>query len=323
MRFRDRSAGALLLLAFLLFCAGGLSRFVPDDWAGAVVPRFAETLAPWSLALGLLIALVAAWLGARKAGPLLALCCLIAAGGLLVTHLRLSLPFASSPAPSSRIASEAGDIRVMFFNVLFSNKRNAEAIARMVIQENPDIVIFAEAEGVRPAFPLLKAHFAYSDICKGELCDPVVFSNLRPKKAESHSLGAMDGKKMFEGTFETPEGDLSLFGVHMLKPWISGYAEAERRTLLVLANRSPQTSLMIGDFNAPTWSSRLSEIMSKTGFRAMRMPIPTWPAQAGNLGVPIDHALVRGKTRIVSARAVGGDLGSNHRGLLVTLHLGS
>ena len=72
MRFRDRGAGALLMLALLLFMAGALSRFVPETWPGAVVPRFAETIAPWLLIWALLVALLARLFGARRGGGVLA-----------------------------------------------------------------------------------------------------------------------------------------------------------------------------------------------------------------------------------------------------------
>ncbi|MBR9823376.1 MAG: hypothetical protein GYB51_20520 [Rhodobacteraceae bacterium] len=314
-RHLDRLAGALLLLALLLFGAGGLSRAVPDSWPGAVVPRFCETLAPWLLAAGALAALAAASLGARRQGGLLAGLCLLAGVGLLAGHLRLTLPEVGT-------AEEPGDLRVLFFNVLYSNTANAEAIADMVIAEDPDIVLFAEYSGVLPAFPKLRAHFPYAGLCGGRPCSPAVFSRLEPRETMTRALGAMENKGMFRGRFALADGrEVTLIGVHLLKPWISGYAAIERETLIRQAAKAPEASVMLGDFNAPSWTSTLQEILDQTGFRALRRPRPSWPAGAGSLGIPLDHVLVRGGTRVVSARTVGTGLGSNHLGLLVTLRL--
>lgn len=315
MRFRDRGAGALLLLALLLFSAGALSRFVPDTWPGAVVPRFAETIAPWLLIWALLVALLAGLFGARRSGGVLALCCLVAAGGMVLEHLRLSQPTVSGP----------GQLRVLFFNVLGSNARNAEGIARRVIEEDPDVAIFAEVEGIAPAEALLNAHYPHVYSCETGTCRLQVYSRPQLESAAYRNMGPLALQNYFSANLELEGREVSITAVHLLKPWLSGFAWEERSRLIRRMRPegevTPEPVLLMGDFNAPPWSSPMISILRGTGLRDLRWTPGTWPAGMPRLGVPLDHALVDGGLRLVSLTPFGEGLGSNHRGLLAEIVL--
>lgn len=316
MRFRDRGAGALLMLALLLFMAGALSRFVPETWPGAVVPRFAETIAPWLLIWALLVALLARLFGARRGGGVLALCCLLAAGGMVLDHLRLSRPVVAGP----------GQIRVLFFNVLYSNAANAEAITGMVLEVNPDIAIFAESKGIAPARDLLRAHFLHVPDCGDAFCPLQVYSHLPLHGVRYRSLNALSHTNYVSSRVELAGQEVTVSAVHLLKPWVSGYARRERDYLGAALEKDrgaggQNPTLLIGDFNAPPWTSTLSTILRRTGLRDLRWTPGTWPPEMGDLGLPLDHALTGGGLRVVSLMPVGEGLGSNHRGILVELVL--
>lgn len=331
-RLRERLTGALLLAAAGLGVLGGLSRFVPEAWFIASVARFVDNLAPWLLAAGLFCALLAVLLGARRSGGVLALLCLLGGGALLQDHLRLTLPQVAA-APEGQDGTR--DLRVLFFNVMGTNTAHARAIAQMVIDTDPDIAVLAEAPGMGAELDRLTAHFGFGPRClQGQgadlgLCDLAIFSHAVPRAHEFRSIGWFRTYRYLRADYGPApgqgegqgEGGFTLVGLHLLKPWLSGAAEAEQRRVerQLATIRGP--ALVVGDFNATQWSRALSELLARTGFRAERRPLGTVPPELGALGLPLDHALVRGGARLVSVVPVGQGLGSNHRGLLVTLRL--
>ena len=121
--------------------------------------------------------------------------------------------------------------------------------------------------------------------------------------------------------FDTPGGRFFVAGAHLVKPWFSGIAEEEIERVASQLNWFDAPAIVMGDFNAAPWSRGLSDVLAQSGFKAPRVPVPTWPESAGHLGIPIDQALVKG-ARLVSLEAVGEGLGSNHRGLLATVRIG-
>lgn len=314
MNVRERTVGGLLVLALIAVLCGGLGPWTPDGWPVSPLVRFLDNLAPWMLALAGLCALAMIALGARRAGLAGLVLALAGAGGIGATHLRLSLP---------RVGG-AGELQVMFFNVLATNTANAGAIAQMVIDRDPDIVIFTEFAGVRPASAALRAHYAFEAECPARetLCDMAVFSHLQPRRYRMQTLGAFLRVRFFRGEFDWQGRSFVIDGAHLLKPWFSGYADVERNVLRRQTKDASLPELMMGDFNAGAWNGALAAFLDRSGFRAERRPVATWPPAAGGLGLPLDHALVRGGMRLISLEPVGAGLGSNHRGLLATLRIG-
>jgi endonuclease/exonuclease/phosphatase (EEP) superfamily protein YafD len=80
--------------------------------------------------------------------------------------------------------------------------------------------------------------------------------------------------------------------------------------------------LLAGDFNLTPWSPFYSDFIRATGLvNAARGRLATWPAWLGPLGIPIDHALLRGSLSLVRI-ASGPDLGSDHLPLKFALAAG-
>ena len=118
-------------------------------------------------------------------------------------------------------------------------------------------------------------------------------------------------------------GAVVVAGIHQTKPWylglVGGEAEAVRWGLRPGKRALPM--VVAGDFNAAPWSLRMRRIQREQDLRFAAWPVPTWPAGAGGLGVPIDHVLVRGGAGIARLEPWGADLGSNHRGLIAGIDL--
>jgi endonuclease/exonuclease/phosphatase (EEP) superfamily protein YafD len=78
--------------------------------------------------------------------------------------------------------------------------------------------------------------------------------------------------------------------------------------------------VVVGDFNATPWTSAFRRLLGTGELRNSQRGYgvsPTW--DVGRFwAVPIDH-LVHGDGMVVTDRAVGPDLGSDHRPILVDL----
>ncbi len=108
----------------------------------------------------------------------------------------------------------------------------------------------------------------------------------------------------------------------MAKPWVLGFSEAEAEVVkAALGVEHAPPTILVGDFNAAPWSRRIRQIEKTFGLRHAPFPIATWPVEAGFLGIPIDHILLRGGTAFVEIAPWGAELGSNHRGLRATITL--
>jgi endonuclease/exonuclease/phosphatase (EEP) superfamily protein YafD len=80
--------------------------------------------------------------------------------------------------------------------------------------------------------------------------------------------------------------------------------------------------VLVGDFNATPWSYALTRVIGETGLAPLAGLRPTWPAHLGWPQLPIDHVLVSGEWRLLSAER-GPYAGSDHRPVIARLALGS
>jgi endonuclease/exonuclease/phosphatase (EEP) superfamily protein YafD len=104
-----------------------------------------------------------------------------------------------------------------------------------------------------------------------------------------------------------------------------GAARRDRQLRAVadaVARGAPGPTVVVGDLNATRWSAGFAPLIgaglrdSATGWGWQ----PTWPADLGPLGVPIDHVLHSPDLRVVS-RSVPAWPGSDHRAVQAVLAL--
>ncbi|MCE8419318.1 hypothetical protein LZ190_11450 [Rhodovulum sulfidophilum] len=313
MIWQPQASGAFAMAATLALVAGAGARFVPGSSAAGPIARILDALAPWLLAGALILALGATVLGLCRLGPGLVAAALVALAGLGALHLRQSLPALPGRAP---------DLRILFFNVCIENDLPAETIVRAALRQDPDIIVFAEAEAVAGGLPLLKDRYDFVSPCRPGACQIVLAARSRPKRFWRMSLNPAWPDRYAVAEIETPSGKrVFLAGLQLLKPWMSGLADTELERLTAQLGWLPGPAVAIGDFNAAPWSRTLSQIHRDTGMATARLPTATWPVGAGRFGVPIDQVLVGGGARLVRLSPFGAELGSNHRGLLAEIAL--
>lgn len=313
MSLKANCAGALALTATACLGAGALMRFVPTETPLGAVARIFDSLAPWFLALALLSALLALRLGLRRTGAVLAVAALLCAGLLIRDHARLSLP--EEPG-------RATDLRVLFFNALGDNSPHGDRIVTAILDQDPDIVVIAEAEAIYPALKRLRAAYDFVSPCTFEFCSLVVATRAPPLRFWRLSLNPAWEKRYAVTEVETGTGKrVFLAASHLMKPWLTGLSEVELARLTAQYDWLAGPVVAVGDFNMAPWSLPMRKLLKHTGMRAQRWPIPTWPAAFGPLGVPIDQVLVHEGARVVRTIPFGSQLNSNHRGFIADIAL--
>ncbi len=310
VRLNQRVIGAIACLAFLAIGIGVASPLLPDSSTIGVLARIFGSLAPLFLVAGACLGLVLIPLRAGRMGLFFIAASALSLGLFAARHVMVSQPLDPAAAP---------DLRVIFFNVLFENTTNGDRILQAVREADPDVVVFSEAIALRKEAEVLKAEFPYHVGCE-RACEVFALSRIEPTNIQLFSLSNRWQQRMAALHFELPDGrGLNVVAAHMLKTWFHDLAGKERAELFVAINRMEGPTVLMGDFNSAPWSFPMFDVYRNAGFAPLRRPVGTWPASAGDLGLPIDHMLVRDGAVLVNLQPFGGDLGSNHRGLLADI----
>ncbi|MHC0054871.1 endonuclease/exonuclease/phosphatase family protein [Actibacterium sp. D379-3] len=310
--FGQRMIGALLALGVACVGIGGSAPWIGDSSAFGVIARINDSLMPVFMAAGLCAALALALLGARGSALALVAMVVLATTPVVIRHLG----YAQAVDHDAK-----SDMRVIFFNVLGDNSENAARIADALIAAGPDIAVIAESEALATELERLKAAFPFTIGCS-EGCELLILSRLPLKESRLTGLSRLPGQRFARLTVTSESGkSLTLIAAHLLKPWFDGFAEDERNILISRLARIEGPVVVTGDFNATPWSRTVTEVLSSRGLAPPRVPVGSWPARLGRFGLPIDQMLVKGGARLTRLEPFGGDLGSNHRGLLAEIAL--
>jgi len=303
--------GCLASLSVTLIGLGAIARFVPDTFALGVFFRIFDSLAPQMMVCGLGIGLLCAVLRARWVACALVLCAAAALAHFVVDHRGVSLPVRPDVTP---------ELRVLFFNALRENSAQADRIATALLEAAPDVAILAEADAMYPALKRLSESYAVLTPCGFEACDLLVLSRIDIARRWQLTLNPIWPDRYvvaeLSGDFAAPR---FVVGNHLVKPWFDGVSATEIGKLGAQYNWLPGDAVVIGDYNAAPWTYPMRRLLKRTGFRALRLPPATWPAQGGRFGVPIDQVLVHGDARVQNIALFGAGLGSNHLGLVADI----
>lgn len=217
------------------------------------------------------------------------------------------------------------DLTVLWFNMLYNNPLPARDLARALGESGADIVLLGEPVPLAADLPALDGWFPLRVGCEPETrCEFIALARDPAARIETVRLGRTQERRLAIVRVPGPDGRLlTVVGLHLFKPWFYGIAESEEWLTLDALARLDGPLVMMGDLNAAPWSRRGRLFTDLCALAPPRIPRPTWPADAGWLGLPIDNLLVR-DVAIVSVEPWGEGLGSNHLGLLARLsHAGS
>lgn len=304
-------AGVLAAIACVLLISGGTAFFWPDVPAVGLLARSLESLAPQLIIAGLIVAFAIACLGARGLAAVLAIAGLIGGGTLVTRHLGYS----------AAVQGGEADLDLIWFNVLHNNPEPPGNVADALLESDADILLLSEPEQLEAEFDRLLQSYPYAAGCRGEC--PLTALSRYPLEVISFKRMRhwRPGRLLVLRVVPQGSAAVTIVATHQVKPWYYGASEEDRWYLADTLNDLEGPVVLAGDFNAAPWSRRLDELYDVFGFTPSRMPVGTWPAAAGPLGVPIDHVMTRGGADLVSYEPWGADLGSNHRGLRAGISL--
>ncbi len=305
------------ILGFLVPFSAGLilaASSVHDPSLGAWghITRAFDSFAVHFLALALVCILLTFLLRAPWVGSALTILTLIVAVPMFQQHWEMTQPLATNKAPN---------LRVLWFNMLATNKTPVRSIVESALSEQADIVVFAESAQLEDNLDLLKDQYPYQLGCI-EVCEVLAVSKFPLADPTVQPLGEFRKERLvfFKVTPQNAQ-PVTISAAHMSKPWYLGIAENEDYATdqHLRAQSGPQ--ILIGDFNAAPWSHRIVRRLTRSDIKGVRVPVSTWPVSLGALGIPIDQVFVGGGVQVVSVDQWGYDLGSNHLGLLVDLYV--
>ncbi len=217
--------------------------------------------------------------------------------------------------------ANAPSIRLLSFNILKENRRNGEAIARMITASGADVVSIMEAEPLEPYLSRLVEAYPYRIGC-GTLaanCDQVLFSKTPLERATIRSLSPLFVDRFILAETEIRGQKINIASIHTTKPYFDDFQTAELVQATLAMEKMQGPLVLAGDFNASSLAPNIRNFFIWTGLRTASYEPPTWPIRLGMLGLPIDHVYVRPPMKIRSVSALPSAYGSNHAGLMAEL----
>ncbi|MGZ5410730.1 MAG: endonuclease/exonuclease/phosphatase family protein [Aeromicrobium sp.] len=304
----------MLIVSFLGYCLGLATMagfFGGSWWVLDLLAGFRH-----QLAIGLIVcAVIAAFARWRKTAVVIGL--------LAAVNLALVVPLYIGPS-----RPETGELRIVSFNVLASNRRFAEVVD-FIRASDADVVVLHEVTS-RWEEAIEEAAAAFEDWpyeitearARGDLFGSMVL--VEPgAMVESFGFGLTDPRAI---EILLP-GGVALLAIHPLSPSTEFRARQNDRQLLFAtdwAAAQDGPAIVVGDFNATPWSFPFRRLMSSTDLsnsvRGFGLEL-SYPADGNPLiRVPIDHLLVSDGLAVVDRR-LGPAMGSDHFPLTVDLAL--
>ena len=232
----------------------------------------------------------------------------------------VALPFdAVAATPASRPS-----VRLLSANVWFKNP-SATRLLEIIGKESPDIVLLeeytpnwvAQIGDLRAAYPY---HLEGPDRTPFGIA---IFSRFEFESIKQVPIGPTNG---MQARVRTPNGVLTVIGVHLRSPSTPAAGATRNRQLDALAARVSRVTgplAVIGDFNVTPYSPYFQDWLTSTGLtdtRRGRTLSPSWPVQLPIFAIPIDHCAVTRDVVIVDHRWLR-SFGSDHYPILVELAL--
>jgi len=212
----------------------------------------------------------------------------------------------------------AGQIRVMSFNT-WARNHDVNSIAAQVHRQRPDILGMMEYAPPKQKLPaMLKDILPYHGDCMNKPhCYLGFFSRWPIEKITGRSL--WEGPPYLHAIVRTPSGPLHVFVVHTLRfPWLGSQLK-QIKALTRMVNKARGPKIVLGDFNTTPFSIMMRTFVKRTHL-LRRTYIPSWPAWAGPLPqLAIDHVFASRSLRTVSGPFIGGNAGSDHFPVILTL----
>ena len=253
----------------------------------------------------------------------------VIAGLAIVANLAVVLPHTVPSSGVPRVGGHGSPVRLVSLNVLQGNQKYAE-VERFLRETNADVAVFQE---VTPDWA--DALRGLSDLYPHQLPrgrkDSKGAALLSKRPVGRLVFEELPGRGPIGAIIAEIEGEVpfTILGIHSHKPTSAGGAESQRIYFDWLAekcraeNAGGRPVVLMGDFNSAPWSTAFRQFASRTHLRDTSRGVifgATWSFYHPQR-LLIDHAFVSPEWWVLG-RAVGPDVGSDHRPLIIDLALG-
>ncbi len=219
------------------------------------------------------------------------------------------------PAPPTKQPT-----RAMLMNINAGNG-NTEDVLAAIRTAKPDILLLEEVTPKWAAeLAVLNATYPHRVAEPQKGCFGIMLLSKHPlKDARIIQIGRAEVPSVV-ATIRLPNDDLSFIGTHPPPPMGRLYSERRNEQLAelpALAANQKDPVLLLGDLNVTPFSYWFKRVM-ETGLKNSMKGFGFQPSWVGNafLKIPLDHAL-HSKEIVVHNRMVGGDVGSDHRPVII------
>jgi len=293
---------------------------------GAVWPKadFLNQFAPVWAVVGLSALLLLAFSGGGR-GPASAAALLLVAGAAILMGPDLAA------RASRHWAQTPHQVRIVQFNVWKGN-RTAGRAADWVLAQDADIVVLEEAanRGEEVA-RRLAPRYPFRVTCRGaRTCSTVILSRRPPIASQGLARGDAENRKALSAAwarYDFGGRALTVFAVHLSRPWPWGGQEEDRTKLIAEVRKLPDPNLIVlGDFNTTPWTFAGKRQDAALQMNRITRALFTWPLYYRPRVrvyptvpiMPIDQAYLRPGLLPVAVRS-GPELGSDHRPVVIDL----
>lgn len=222
----------------------------------------------------------------------------------------------AGPAPIDAADGER-IIRVMSFNTRWQNG-DWRAVADEIVRHNPDIVALVEfGRSKAPLLEALEAVYPHRTDCIDKpQCELAILSKFA--FAETESRSRWRGPPLVKVTYGDDLGNLTVVGVHMIRPPFFAGQLQQMTVLGDLLAEEGGVQIVMGDFNATPPSEMLKRLIERSGLE-LASRLPSWPAHLGLPQIAIDHILVSPGLRSLGRVRIGSAAGSDHYPLIAEI----
>jgi endonuclease/exonuclease/phosphatase (EEP) superfamily protein YafD len=296
--------GALAALAVTILCRA------VDHWLLSFFYSYAVHLG----AAGFLAALAALLIVPRNLVALAALIGLLDATAdaqRVMHHYR--------PDPMVADASASPGFRLLSFNVLNENRTDAGRLHDRIVETDADVVFLLEALPLRGQLGRLAETYPYRVGC-GTLrdsCTSLILSRYPLSDPEVMDLSHVSRSRFVSAEISVAGAPVRLALLHTTKPYYDGLQCDELNDIGHHLRRYRDSNLLAaGDFNSAILAPCLRHFLNLLRLKTAPQEPSTWPVRADALAIPIDHVFARAPLKIVDARRLPHNLGSNHFGIV-------
>mgnify|MGYP006236171967 FL=1 len=318
----DRYLGAVLSGGLIVLTCAAL--LLSDWWIAGLLGQFHVQFIAAGIVLSLILIRFRCWFAASASFLAVAINAL-----LLLAYV--------PPSPAAHpfaVSAQTETLRVMTFNVLFSNRELAP-LRRAIETHQPDIVLLQEVNAQWNA-----KLDELTDIMPYQLQSAVngrlpaqhgtaMLSRLPIEHGMRGSLAGLPGR-LTNAEVKMPSGQpVGIAVTHLVKPTNYYGAALQRRQFDALADWLRLVDgpvLLTGDFNSTLYSADMRQFLKRSQMVTEQPVLSLWDELAGSypawlpfLGIKIDHVMGRDLS-IDTARVVAID-GSDHRAIVADIEV--